>query len=199
MLRLPTWAGLALLLSLLVRESGVLRVRARAAAMVALAAVFTLVPIGAQLYGDGAGRLLGVDFHAYYCASLAQRQGLNPYYAQSLHDCESATTAPFYRPPANVTVPAPYPPYALALFYPLTFLSFGDAMFAWWLALALAILVAAYALARLAKQPPLVAWAALALSLGLTSFPSGNVMPVGIAAIVVAALCAARIARFSRP
>ena len=192
MLRLPTWAGLALLLSLLVRESGVLRVRARAAAMVALAAIFTLVPIGAQLYGDGAGRLLGVDFHAYYCASLAQRQGLNPYYAQSLHDCESATTAPFYRPPANVTVPAPYPPYALALFYPLTFLSFGDAMFAWWLVLALAILVAAYALARIVKQPPLVAWAALALSLGLTSFPSGNLMPVGIAAIVVAALCAAR-------
>ena len=58
----------------------------------------------------------------------------------------------------------------------------------WWIALALSILLAAYALARIARQPALVAWGALVLSLGLNSFWSGNVMPIALAAIIVAAL-----------
>ncbi len=38
--------------------------------------------------------------------------------------------------PKNVTVPAPYPPYALAFFYPLTLLPFRAAVVAWWIVLA---------------------------------------------------------------
>jgi hypothetical protein len=38
----------------------------------------------------------------------------------------------------------------------------------------------------------LIAWAAFALSLGLTSFPSGEMVPVCIAALLFAALCAQR-------
>ena len=143
--------------------------------------------MAAQFYGDRAAGWLGVDFRAYYCAASAQRNGENPYYAQPLHACESVTPAPYYRPPRNVTVPAPYPPYALALFYPLTLLPFGAAMVLWWTILAGAILLAILALARLAAQPLAVAVAALGLALGLTAFASGNVMPLGFAAVLGAA------------
>jgi Glycosyltransferase family 87 len=157
-----------------------------------LAVVCTVLPIAGQLYGDRSGGWLMVDFRAYYCAALAQREHADPYLIHPLHACESAAVQPYYRAPANVTVPAPYPPYTLAFVSPLTRLPFGSAAILWWTLLALSIAVAIYALARITAQPILVAWGALALSLGLTSFTSGNVMPLGLAAILIAALCAQR-------
>jgi hypothetical protein len=154
----------------------------------ALAVICTVLSFSGQFAGSRAGGWLMIDFRAYYCASLAQRQGRDPYFTASVHRCESETPVPYYRAPKNVTVPAPYPPYALAFFAPLTFLPFAGAAVLWWIALALSILLATYALARIARQPILVAWGALVLSLGLSSFWSGNVMPIALAAIVVAAL-----------
>ncbi len=188
MLRLPTWVALATLLALLARAAG-LRLAAAAPA-IALGAVCTLVPIAAQVYGDEHAGWLGVDGRAYYCAALIQREGGDPYLAAPLHACESTVAAPYYRAAANVTVPAPYPPYALALFYPLTFASFQTAIVVWWCVLACALLGAAYALARFARVPPLVAWAALALCAGLTSFSPGNALPFALAALVLAAFFA---------
>ncbi len=190
--RIPTWVGLALLLVLAVAGAGPLRVRVSHALAVAIVAIGTLLPIAAQSYGDRQTGWLMVDFRAYYCAAQAQREGFSPYYVQPLHDCERSTAAPYYRAPPKVTVPAPYPPYALAFFSPLTLFSFATAATIWWTLLAAAMAAAAYALGRVARQPMVIAWAALALSLGLTSFASGNVMPVAVAALVVAALLAAR-------
>ena len=164
----------------------------RASFAIALAVICTVLPFAGEFAGNRAGGWLMVDFRAYYCASLAQRQGRDPYFTASVHECESNTPAPYYRAPKNVTVPAPYPPYALAFFAPLTFLPFAAAAILWWIALALSILLAAYALARIARQPMLVAWGALVLSLGLSSFWSGNVMPIAFAAIIVAALAVQR-------
>ena len=168
-------------------------------AAVLLAVICTVLPFAGQFYGDRAGGWLMIDFRAYYCASLAQREGLNPYFTASIHECESHTPAPYYRAPKNVTVPAPYPPYALAFFYPLTFIPFAAAAILWWILLAVALALSAYALARVATWHPepvegrfLVAWAVLVLSLGLASFTSGNLMPIGLAAIVLAALAAQR-------
>jgi Glycosyltransferase family 87 len=192
MLRLPTWAALALLLSLLARQAAATRLSLTRMPAIAVAAICTLVPFGAQFYGDYAGGRLAVDARAYYCAALAQRHHENPYFARSLHECERNARAPYYRPPPNVTVPAPYPPYVLALLYPLTLLPFGAAVVAWWLLLGIALALAAYALARVAQQPLLVAWAAIALSAGLMSLSPGNMMPLALALLVVAALFAAR-------
>ncbi|MGA7202016.1 MAG: glycosyltransferase 87 family protein [Candidatus Cybelea sp.] len=164
----------------------------RASFAIALAVICTVLPFAGQFAGDRSGGWLMIDFRAYYCASLAQRLGRDPYFTASVHECESKTPAPYYRAPKNVTVPAPYPPYALAFFAPLTFLPFPVAAILWWIALALSILLAAYALARIARQPMLVAWGALVLSLGLSSFWSGNVMPVAFAALIVAALAVQR-------
>jgi hypothetical protein len=153
-----------------------------------LAVICTLLPFAAQFYGDRTGGWLMVDFRAYYCAALAQRLGEDPYLADSLQDCESSTPTPYYRAPRTVTVPAPYPPYVLAFYYPLTFLPFGVAAILWWLLLGASLVLAASALARIAAVPFLVAWAALVLSAGLTTFMAGNVMPIALVALVVAAL-----------
>lgn len=190
--RLPTWTALAILVCMLMQQARALRVRARLAPAVVVAGLCTLLPIALQFHGDRTGGWLGVDFRAYYCASLAQREHLNPYYAASLHACEAATPPPYYRVPRNVTVPAPYPPYVMALLLPLTLLPFGAAAVVWWIGIAAAIVIAAYALSAVAGQPLPVAVGALGLSLGLTSFSSGNMMPFALAAIVVAALCVAR-------
>ena len=154
---------------------------------IALAVACVALPIALQFNADRGSGWLGVDFKAYYCAALAQRNGENPYLAQSLHACEAANVAPYYRAPDTVTVPAPYPPYALALLAPLTLLPFGTAAWLWWLLLACCIGAAAYALSRIVAQPLAVGVAALGLSLGLTSFSAGNMMPVGCAALIAAA------------
>ncbi|MEO6836226.1 MAG: glycosyltransferase 87 family protein, partial [Candidatus Tumulicola sp.] len=152
----------------------------------------TALPIAGQFYGDRTGGWLMVDFRAYYCAASAVSRHVNPYFAQSLHACESRPSPPYYRAPANVTVPAPYPPYVPALLYPLTLLPFGAAAVVWWAILGASLLIAVYALARVTQQPWVLAWAVLALSLGLTSLSSGNLLPVCVAALLVAARCAQR-------
>ena len=154
--------------------------------------LLTLVPIAGQFAADRAIGWMGIDFGGYYCGALVQREGGNPYFAQALHACERAAPKPFYRPPANVTVPAPYPPYALALFYPFTLLPFVPASILWWLLLVAALWFSARALARIAQQPWSIAWAALALSAGLTAFSAGNLMPVALAALLAAALALTR-------
>ena len=192
MLRLPTWIGLGLLLGLLAREAGLFRIELRRLAIPALAALCTLVPIAAQFYGDRMGRTLGVDFRAYYCAASVARHHEDPYLALPLERCERETPTPFYRPPRSVAVPAPYPPYALAFFYPFTFLPFTAAAAVWWMLLIVALAIAAYALARVANVGFLVSWATLVLAAGFNALPPGNVLPVALAALIVAALCVGR-------
>jgi hypothetical protein len=190
--RIPTWTALALLLWLLVREVWPSRFNVRRAAPIALALVCTLLPIGAQFYGDRAGGWLGVDIRAYYCAALAERTGEDPYLTQSVSQCEHETPAPYYRPPARVAVPAPYPPYVLALFTPLTLLPFSAAAIIWWFMLLAGLIAGAYALARVAHQPFLVGWAVVALSAGLMSLPPGNMMPFALGALLLGALAVSR-------
>jgi hypothetical protein len=189
--RLPTWFGLALLLGLVIRETGAPR-WSRASVAAALAVCCTVLPIGAQFYGDRAAGWLGIDARAYYCAAALLREGKNPYAAVPLHACEAGTPAPYYRPPSRVTVPAPYPPYALALFAPLTALPFADAILVWWMLIALAMVCAAYALAAITRVRFAVAWAALTLAAALTTFCAGNVFPIALASLLVAALAVGR-------
>jgi hypothetical protein len=165
-------------------------VNARAIALIAV--LCTLLPIGVQTFADGRAGWAMTDFRAYYCAASIQREGGNPYFAVPMHACETATPSPFHGKKRDITVPAPYPPYALALLAPLTFLPFPAATIVWWIGLALAIVVASWALASLCKQPFLVGYGAFALSLGLTSFSEGNVMPLSVAAITAAALLCRR-------
>jgi Glycosyltransferase family 87 len=190
--RVPTWGALATLVVFLIAQARTVRVRREALPALAIALVCTILPIALQFSGDRSNGWLGIDFRAYYCAASAQREGQNPYYAQSLHECESTTPSPYYRAPADVTVPAPYPPYVLTLLAPLTFLPFSDAAVLWWLPTGLAIAFAAYALSRISGQELAIGVAAVGLSLGLTTFGPGNMMPLGFGAVMLAALGVAR-------
>jgi hypothetical protein len=159
----------------------------RAIILIAVAVIGTLFPIASQAYGDRNGGWLMVDFRAYYCASLATREHADPYRTHPLHECESTTPAPFFRAASDVTVPAPYPTYALMVIAPLTFLPFTPAVLVWATLMALLCALAIFVLARVTGLPIFVTWAALALSLGLESLPSGQVVPLCIAALAVAA------------
>lgn len=189
--RIPTWTALAMLVALLTDAARPFGLRRQGVAAAAIALICITLPIAAQLNADRSSGWLGVDFRAYYCAALAQREGANPYYAGSLHACEAAAVAPFYRAAPNVTVPAPYPPYVLAMLAPLSLLPFAAAAAVWWTMLIAAIGFAMYALARVARVPFAVAAGALGLSLGLTTLSPANMLPLGIAGIVAAAWAAA--------
>jgi hypothetical protein len=185
--RLPTWAALAAVLALFIARAG-FSIERRQIVSSSLALGCTLLPIAAQTYGDRATGWLGVDFRAYYCAALAQRQHRNPYFEKSLHDCEAAPPKSYFRARPGLAVPAPYPPYVLAILAPLTLLPFEDAISVWWTLMALGIVAAVYCLSIVSRQPIAVAAGALGLAAGLTSFSTGNMAPMGIAALVVAAM-----------
>ena len=73
MLRVPTWAGLLLLLTFCSPMHEAPQPMRGSSALL-LAVICTLLPFVGQFYGDRAGGWLMIDFRAYYCASLAQRR-----------------------------------------------------------------------------------------------------------------------------
>jgi hypothetical protein len=133
------------------------------------------------------------DFRAFYCAGAVALRGANPYFEQPLHNCELATM------PANlaaawraVAIPAPLPGYAVAFFAVFTIFPFPAAAALWVFVLVAAVAAAGIALARLTRFSALVLICALALSLFGTSLMLGQVVPLVVAALCVAALCAER-------
>ena len=86
-----------------------------------LAIMIALNPLNRATY------LMG-DFRAFYCAGAAVAQHANPYLEEPLRSCEQNAGPPaepaFLRP---VALPAPLPPYALALFVPFARLPFPAA------------------------------------------------------------------------
>jgi hypothetical protein len=160
--------------------------------LLAVAIVCTIFPIASQTVANKNAGWLMVDFRAYYCAALVDRQQNDPYRNQPLHACESTNAAPYFRAKPRVTIPAPYPPYALAIIAPFTFLPFGTAAVLWYAFMVLCCVIAAVLLAHVTRLPILVTWAALALSLGLESLPSGQVVPLCIAALIAGALLSQR-------
>jgi hypothetical protein len=155
-------------------------------ALYVIALAGTIVPLAGQFYGERQAGTSMVDFRAYYCASLAVRNHDDPYLVHPLHDCERATPHPYYRPAKKVTVPAPYPPYALAIVAPFTYLQFDKAVLAWSALMALLCLLAAVLLARITNLSILIPWASLALSLALQSLPSGQVVPLCLVLLLAA-------------
>nr|MDQ6925711.1 glycosyltransferase 87 family protein [Candidatus Eremiobacteraeota bacterium] len=83
-----------------------------------LAALIALNPLSRPTYVMG-------DFRAFYCAGAVIAQHANPYLEEPLRGCERDAGPPaepaFLRP---VALPAPLPPFALALFVPFGLLPF---------------------------------------------------------------------------
>src|SRR5215469_17736442 len=98
------------------------------------------------------------DFRAFYCAAQISMHGLDPYRQEPLYGCEAPQISPIlWHAVGHVTDPAPLPPYALALFIPLSLLPFGAAAVVWTLVLAAAWLAVIVALRKMTGYP----WSAL--------------------------------------
>ncbi len=100
----------------------------------------------------------------------------SPYEEGPLADCERLVPA----------TPAPIPGYFIAVLYPLALLPLSVATWLWELLLLASIACAVWLVSKLARCDDSAVVAAFALSLGMTSLVSGEMVP-----ICVAALCAA--------
>ena len=138
------------------------------------------------------GFLMG-DFRAFYCAAHVASQGADPYHTEPLRSCETAIGPKvFFEKNPGVTIPAPLPGYALAALVPLAMLPFGIAAALWAALLVLAVTACIVALARFASVSWEIALAVFALSLGMLSLPFGEVVPLALGFICLAAYAAWR-------
>jgi hypothetical protein len=125
------------------------------------------------------------DFRAFYCAGRAVLAHADPYREHPLAECERGVRAPFLSPlRGDVTVPAPFPGYALALFALLGTLPFAFAAALWALAAVGATIWATFALARLSATPLIATAIAIAFPAFTVALPLGQITPVVLAAIV---------------
>jgi len=131
------------------------------------------------------------DFRAFYCAGAVVREHANPYRTEPLHSCQQTRTDGYYAAFSRaVALPAPLPGYDFALFAPLSQLSFSAAKAVWNVILVAAIAVAIIALVRLSGLPTLTVFVALWLCLVYPSIEYGEIIPIAIAAICLAAVFA---------
>jgi hypothetical protein len=141
----------------------------------------------AAFWRFSSGSLLS-DFRAFYCAGAISMHGLDPYRQEPLYSCEAhKVSAILWHAVGHVTDPAPLPPYALALFVPLSLLPFGAATVVWTLVLTAAWLAVIVALRKMTGYP----WSALVAAVlfaAVMSVSLGQLAPVAIALTTLAAL-----------
>jgi glycosyl transferase family 87 len=149
-----------------------------------LAAMIALNPLNRPTYVMG-------DFRAFYCAGAAIAQHANPYLEEPLRGCERAAGPPaepaFLRP---VAVPAPLPPYALALFVPFARLPFPIAAVLYELLLIAAMTGAVASYARVTGVPSVVLNVAFAAITATVTYYVGQPVPLVFLALAAAALFA---------
>ena len=119
-----------------------------------------------------------VDFRAFYCAGSAVVARADPYREHPLHECEQKIVLPGTSAlPKDLTVPAPFPGYVLALFALLALLPFSVAVFVWIALSAIAVGAAVVLFARATRTTI----AANAIVLGyptvMVALPLGQVTP----------------------
>lgn len=132
------------------------------------------------------------DFNAFYCAAQTLSWGGDPYRYQPLYACQARHMRPLV---ANVAVPAPLPPYALAAFEPLAKLPFDRANLAWELLIVGSAIVTAAAVIELTGLSPLLVGACIIPTLFLQSLTNSGLAPVPIALVTAAGVAIVR----SRP
>jgi hypothetical protein len=164
-------------------------VRSRLAWLLAPAILLLMValnPLNRATYVMG-------DFRAFYCAGAAVAQHANPYLEEPLRGCEQHAGPPaepaFLRP---VALPAPLPPYALALFVPFALLPFPVAALLYLLLLVAAMTAATALYARVTGAPSMVLNVAFAAITATVTYYVGQPVPLVFLALAGAALFARR-------
>lgn len=151
-----------------------------------LAAMIALNPLNRATYVMG-------DFRAFYCAGAVIAQHANPYLEEPLRGCERDAGPPaepaFLRP---VALPAPLPPYALALFVPFGRLPFPLAAVLYGLLLVAAMAAAVALYARVTGVSSAVLNVAFAAITATVTYYVGQPVPLVFLALAAAALFARR-------
>jgi len=161
-----------------------------AAALFGLALVLSIV-IGVTRTAQFPARAFLYDFRAFDCAGISVATRADPYRAEPLRRCEHASGG-FRRDLVKLAVPAPLPGYALVPFAILGRLPYPLAA-AFWTAFSLLGLTAAgFALIRTSRLQGRIVWTALALSAGFLSISLGQLVPLALGALCVAALAVER-------
>jgi hypothetical protein len=129
------------------------------------------------------------DFDAFYCAGSALRGGADPYRAEPLGACERIPKPdPLISGTPGLAMPAPLPPYALVPFELVAALPYVAAAVIWTLAGFASLAIAVWAMRRSTGLPIEALVAAFALTDGFASLALGQIAPIAIAAIALAAM-----------
>lgn len=136
--------------------------------------------------------LVGYDFEAFWCGGRALLLHASPYLNEPLHSCEVAASPGFFQHYPQVTIPAPLPPYALALFTPLSLLPFAVARDVWWILQFVSTAAIAYGISKITGMPSLTAVAASALAVLAPTLLQCALAPIPIALVVLGALALGR-------
>lgn len=123
------------------------------------------------------------DFRAFYCSGQGILAGQDPYREHPLHECEQTLPGHFLSSiPAELTIPAPYPGYVLALFSLVARLPFDVAVIAWTASSCLALSAAIVLVARVTSTSLYAA----AIALGFPAF----IIPLVLGQPTLFVLCA---------
>ncbi|HEY1653476.1 MAG TPA: glycosyltransferase 87 family protein [Candidatus Tumulicola sp.] len=131
----------------------------------------------------------GGDFNAFYCAARILPTAADPYRYEPLHTCESRNVRPLT---PRFVVPAPLPPYALALLVPLAQLSYHRAALAWCLLLLASAILTVWALVELTGIPVLIVAVCVLSATLFQALNWGGLTPVPIALLCGAAVAITR-------
>jgi hypothetical protein len=155
---------------------------------VGLLAVLTLAG-AAYIFERPPSIVQGGDFNAFYCAARALPTGADPYRYEPLRTCESRNVQPLT---PRFVVPAPLPPYALALFAPLAQLSYRQATLAWSFILVAAAVVTVWAIVALTGLPMLVVGVCVLSAVLFQALNWGGLTPLPIALLCASAVAVVR-------
>jgi hypothetical protein len=166
--------------------------RSVAGGVVAVLFAASLVSYVVQISEKGQGSPITdpIDLVAFYCGGRVLAERRDPYTIEPLRTCERAALRESgIAIVPNLVVPAPLPPYALALFSAASLVPFRTASTVFFCASLFAIGVTIGLTIRLARGPPLVIAGAFVVALVFGSLLIGQIVP-----IVLAALCASALA-----
>ncbi|HEY9084314.1 MAG TPA: glycosyltransferase 87 family protein [Candidatus Tyrphobacter sp.] len=163
-------------------------VRAPAAILIVGLAVAAYAPAVFHAHGFAMG-----DFKAFYCSARAVLHHENPYSAVPLGACESQPAPwPLFVARQGAVLPAPLPGYLIGLFTIVAWLPFQAAVVVWLLALIAATISAIAILARVLNLDPWNLAVGLSLILVANALVIGQIVPIAMLGIALAALGARR-------
>ena len=148
--------------------------------------LFATSPASASTHAQSIWRNAGGDFGAFYCSGSVALGGRNPYLVEPLRSCENAHQ-PLRGRSDMVVDPSPLPGYDLAFFALLARLPYATAKLLWYGILLISVLITTVTLTRLTRLPLPFVFLSIALVDGALNFTYGQLPPVVVAALSLAA------------